>query len=368
MFVVMAIVVVMLALATGAMGYYFLLTFLGWSRRRTAAVARSRSVAVLVPAHNEALGIPRTLASLIKETRPTDRIVVLADNCTDATATVAWQAGVECLERHEPAARGKGYGLAWAIPQLPPTDIVMILDADCALEPGFFHELEAAFAAGADVVQAKVSLSYGGSAAVRVVSEVGAEIENAVSAGLERLNGTITLRGSGMAFRREVLEAIPWSSFGITEDAEFSARLQAAGIRVQFAPEAVVHSEVAPNLSAMTRQRQRWRASLFTGTLNLGHRWLRSKPVVLMQLGLTVLLTAMLTLWLPTTWPLFAWSGLLALLSALVYLRAIRRSTCSPRDLLATPWLVFRLAVITLGGLVALARPWERTTRNAEVG
>ena len=50
------------------------------------------------------------------------RVCVVADNCTDGTATVARAAGAECIERNDPAKHGKGYyvytGLAF-FRQLP---------------------------------------------------------------------------------------------------------------------------------------------------------------------------------------------------------------------------------------------------------
>jgi biofilm PGA synthesis N-glycosyltransferase PgaC len=53
---------------------------------------RRRSVPkllVLVPAHNEGETIGHTLHALLTQTRPADRIVVMADNCTDDTAKIA---------------------------------------------------------------------------------------------------------------------------------------------------------------------------------------------------------------------------------------------------------------------------------------
>jgi biofilm PGA synthesis N-glycosyltransferase PgaC len=50
---------------------------------------------VLVPAHNEALTIKDALASLWGQTRPPDRVVVVADNCSDDTAEIAHTHGAE---------------------------------------------------------------------------------------------------------------------------------------------------------------------------------------------------------------------------------------------------------------------------------
>ena len=49
----------------------------------------SSKLAVLIPAHNEASSIGKTLKTLLPQLTPQDRIVVVADNCTDETATIA---------------------------------------------------------------------------------------------------------------------------------------------------------------------------------------------------------------------------------------------------------------------------------------
>src|SRR5688500_6155967 len=71
-----------------------------WPRRRCnedATVERPR-LAVLVPAHNEQSGIAPTLSSIQPQLLPHDRLVVIADNCTDATAAVAAEQGATVLE------------------------------------------------------------------------------------------------------------------------------------------------------------------------------------------------------------------------------------------------------------------------------
>jgi hypothetical protein len=49
----------------------------------------TRKLLVLVPAHNEADTIRHTLHALLTQTQPADRIVVVADNCSDDTAKIA---------------------------------------------------------------------------------------------------------------------------------------------------------------------------------------------------------------------------------------------------------------------------------------
>jgi hypothetical protein len=56
------------------------------------------TVTVLVPAHNEEVSLPATLASLREQTRPPERVIVVADNCTDSTVALAEAAGAEVVE------------------------------------------------------------------------------------------------------------------------------------------------------------------------------------------------------------------------------------------------------------------------------
>jgi hypothetical protein len=56
------------------------------------------TVTVLVPAHNEERTVGGTLASLLAQSHRPERVVVVADNCTDATAEIAHRAGAEVFE------------------------------------------------------------------------------------------------------------------------------------------------------------------------------------------------------------------------------------------------------------------------------
>jgi cellulose synthase/poly-beta-1,6-N-acetylglucosamine synthase-like glycosyltransferase len=55
------------------------------------------SVAVLMPAHNESAGIAAALATVMPQICPGDRILVVADNCSDDTAAVATACGAEVI-------------------------------------------------------------------------------------------------------------------------------------------------------------------------------------------------------------------------------------------------------------------------------
>src|SRR5207248_3357302 len=75
--------------------------------------ARRPRIAVLVPAHDEEVVLAGMLASVMPQvdisTPDADRVVVVADNCSDDTARIARSFGAIVLERSDAFNRGKGF-------------------------------------------------------------------------------------------------------------------------------------------------------------------------------------------------------------------------------------------------------------------
>ena len=101
--------------------------------RAQAMSARPASVAVLMQAHDEAAGIAATIAPVLAQLSGADRLLVVADNCSDGTARIARAAGAKVVERHDELHRGKGYALDCGVKHLAksPPEAVVIVDADC---------------------------------------------------------------------------------------------------------------------------------------------------------------------------------------------------------------------------------------------
>src|ERR1700761_1780713 len=86
----------------------------------SGSAAAPLRLVVLVPAHDEAEGIAETLDSLGRcdYEAARRRTVLIADNCTDATAALGRAAGVEVWERTDAENRGKGFAIGWALDRL----------------------------------------------------------------------------------------------------------------------------------------------------------------------------------------------------------------------------------------------------------
>lgn len=368
------IAVAFLIPATAACFYHLLLTFAGRRRARPAPGPARHRITVLVPAHDEEAGVAATIQSVHSADYPPAllRVVVVADNCGDGTAAAARAAGATVVERNDPIRRGKGYALAFGLPRAlaDRPDAVLVLDADCEIEPGSLAALAAALAAGADVVQGSVSVRNPDAGAACFVAAVGAVLDNAAGVARGRLGRRVPLRGTGMAFRRAVLERVPWEAFGLAEDAEYAGRLAAAGVRVVCEPGVGVWSDAPTGTADLCGQRRRWRASLSAARGGLMARWLASKPLVLAQLAATVAVAAVAAVADPATVGLLGWAGGLVLLTAAYFGRAVGDVGLTARRaavLLAVPAVVGRLALVTAGGLFRREAVWQRTRRTSEL-
>jgi hypothetical protein len=234
---------------------------------------------VIVPAHDEEMGIADTVASLVP-IGGVARVLVVADNCSDATAFLARSAGADVIERIDPAHVGKGYALAFAQAYLAkaPPQVVGVIDADCRIDQISLSLL--LNAAQVTPVQALNLLDADRSAAPMVqVSNFAFFIRNDVrQRGLSRLAGRVHLTGTGMAF--------PWTVFGtaalatgdIVEDLGLGLDLAASGLAPQLVPEARVTSPAAAKTSAL-KQRARWEG----GFLATARR--RGLPIIAAGIG-----------------------------------------------------------------------------------
>jgi 1,2-diacylglycerol 3-beta-glucosyltransferase len=243
----------------------YLLALLGAAARAAeapAAVTPRLRFAVVIPARDEEATIGATLAALAALEHPRElvELIVVADHCRDGTASVAARAGATVWERAE-GGGGKGGALAWALERLGDVDAVVVVDADCAVSPNLLGAIEARMRAGARVVQVAYLVGNPHASAVAALRYASFALVNLVRPlGKARLGLSAGLFGTGMAFRRELLDRHPWTARSLAEDQEQHLRLVAAGERVVFAPEAQVVSAMPTTLRRSSSQQLRWDA------------------------------------------------------------------------------------------------------------
>lgn len=231
-------------------------------RRRTAAALPGR-LAIVVPAHNEAAGIQRSVENLLAIARADGDadVVVVADNCSDATAAIARAAGIRVLERCDPARRGKGYALDHAFTALAPENHAgyIVIDADSIASPGLLAGIRRHFGAGALALQARyTALNDDAAPRTRLAAIALAAFNVLRPRGRDRLGLSAGILGNGFALRREVLQRVPYTASSVVEDLEYHLGLVAAGIRVAFADDCEVRGEMPTGEQGSRAQRARW--------------------------------------------------------------------------------------------------------------
>lgn len=233
-------------------------------RRRISidpSVDRPR-IGILIPAHNESSVIANTLASVSPQLQPGDRLLVVADNCSDDTATLARAAGAEVVERSDDVRRGKGYALDFGVQALSenPPPVVVLLDADVTVRPGAIDTLSRQALATGCPAQGVYILREAPAADGRdLVSHLAFVVRNQVRPlGLARLGGPSPLFGAGMAFPWEIISKAPLATGNIVEDMALGLDLAAAGRPPLLCTEAQIDGTLPKAPTAASTQRRRW--------------------------------------------------------------------------------------------------------------
>jgi cellulose synthase/poly-beta-1,6-N-acetylglucosamine synthase-like glycosyltransferase len=232
------------------------------SSRHQRAVRAIEQVAILVPAHNEEAGLTTTLASLIPQLRSQDRLIVVADNCTDSTAEIARRWGAIVLERENLVQRGKGYALDYGLQFLAnnPPDVVIVIDADCRVEAGAIASLTQAAIKTKRPTQATYLMTKPAKpTAKHSVSAFAFKVKNLVRPlGLLQLGLPCLLMGTGMAFPWAAIRSVNLASGHLVEDMKLSVDLTISGYPPIYCPEARVIGTLPQQQSAIQSQRTRW--------------------------------------------------------------------------------------------------------------
>ena len=223
-------------------------------------------VAILIPAHNEAAVIAETLHSIQPQLGPQDTVWVVADNCTDDTATIAQQKGATVLERRNLHQRGKGYALDYGVqylakhePQEQP-DIVILMDADCYVHPGCIEQLTRMAMQRQRPIQSCYVMATPAEPSIKDrLSAFAFLVKNWVRPlGLSQLGAPCLLTGTGMAFPWQILKNAPLASGNIVEDMQLGLDLAIVGHAPLFCPQAQVTGLLPQGQDTATQQRTRW--------------------------------------------------------------------------------------------------------------
>lgn len=229
---------------------------------------------VLVPAHDERLTIEAALASLREQTRRPDRVVVVADNCSDDTADIARKNGAEVFTtvgNTEKKAGALNQALSEMFPNVEASDVVMIMDADSVIVPEFLETGMGRLEADPDLIA--VGGVFYGEEGAGLVGQLQRNEFTRYQRYISRRHGKVfVLTGTASLFRAYALKAVAdsrgslipgepgrvYDTLAMTEDNEMTLALKSLGAKLVSPMQCRVITEVMPDWKALWRQRMRW--------------------------------------------------------------------------------------------------------------
>jgi peptidoglycan-N-acetylglucosamine deacetylase len=218
-------------------------------------------VSVIIPAHNEAAVIAKSVERILGSNYPDLEVIVIDDGSTDATWTV-----LENTFGAHPAVKlisiangGKANAINVGLAQAK-GQIIVALDADTQFEKDTIANLTRWFVdpkVGAVAGNAKVGNRINTITKWQALEYISAQ--NLERRALVALGCMTVVPGAVGAWRREALEKLGrFPTNTLAEDQDLTIAVQKAGYRVVFDSEAIAWTEAPDTFDGLMRQRFRW--------------------------------------------------------------------------------------------------------------
>lgn len=226
--------------------------------------------AVVIPARNEEKVVGNLIESIRSSNYPQDKIdiFVMAHNCTDNTAQISRDLGVNVYEYNNDKERTKGYALKYLFEQfkvdftngIDEYDGYFVFDADNLVSKNYFEKMNDAFDANGEnaiITSYRNSKNFGynlmsGMYGMYFLYGCCYEMRGRAAVGM---SGRVS--GTGHLMSSKVLKN-GWPYVTLTEDWEFTADQLIDGHRIRYCDEAEMYDEQPVDFGVMWTQRVRW--------------------------------------------------------------------------------------------------------------
>ena len=244
----------------------------------------SSQIVLLIPAHDEEVGIEATMQSVEAQTVQPDRRIVVSDNSTDRTVEIArsrpgWEVWETVGNRGK---KGGALNQAWGVlePSLRDCDYLLTMDADTILDPAFVDCALAKYqqGRGRGLQLGGVCANFSGlplDTALGVLQMM--EYARAAKITRSRRGVAPVLAGAATMFSIGALRSV-YRSRGhlyepvLTEDYELSLALRVNGY-MTLAPRACeARTDLMPTVHMLWAQRLRWYRGAFEALRTYGFR------------------------------------------------------------------------------------------------
>ena len=238
------------------------------------------TVSIIVPCWNEERTLKGTVDSLLALSYPREklRIIIVDDGSIDGTAAVAGgYAGNPYIRFFRKENGGKHTAVNLGLEHTEGSDLVGCLDADSFVAPDALLNMLPYFSdPGVSAVTPFIKV-YRAKTIVERVQVVEYVVSGLWRKLLSSLNALYVTPGPFSLYRRSVFDTLGvYRAAHQTEDMEIAMRMQAAHMRIENAPTALIYTTVPSTLRALIRQRVRWYSGFLYNTFD--YRRMLFKP------------------------------------------------------------------------------------------
>lgn len=243
------------------------------------------SLTVLIPAHkagwmegSETPQIVETIESLNAQTRPPERIIVLANNggLNDGTIEISRDAGAEVVQvppNPDKKAGALNHWLHANLAGLDDEDLVLVMDADSALNPDFIARaldyITQGYHAVGGIFQGKAGGGFVGALQRNEYARYARDVAR-------KKGRTLVLTGTATIFTAKCLKDVVanrsdgglpstgsvshvYDTKALTEDNELTYALLHLGYEIIAPPECGLKTEIMDTWLSLAKQRYRWK-------------------------------------------------------------------------------------------------------------
>jgi len=272
-FFVVAVILIWFMIA-----YQFALTLFGYinylkSFREKKSVDASRfdfpSCTIMIPAHNEAKVIGKTIEAMLNLEYPKDKltIMVINDGSKDETASIVQQFASRSSQvvlftiPQGEGGKGKSRALNIGLKQVQ-SAIIAIYDADNTPDPKALHYLAAQLVShkqlGAVIGKFR-TVNKDATLLTRFINIETLSFQSILQAGRWQMHNIATLPGTNFVIWTDLVRLLEgWDEEALTEDSELSIRIYEKGYKIKFIPYAVTYEQEPQEWKVWLKQRMRW--------------------------------------------------------------------------------------------------------------
>lgn len=258
--------------------YQFALTIFGYinylkSFRERKSVDATQydfpTCTIMIPAHNEAVVIGRTVESMLNLEYPKDKLTILVinDGSKDETASIVQKFADRdprvVLFNVPPGEGGKGKSRALNLGlKRVQSEVIAIYDADNTPDPKALRYLVAQLITHKElggVIGKFRTVNKNATLLTRFINIETLSFQSILQAGRWQMHNIATLPGTNFVIWTHLMHSLKgWDEQALTEDSELSIRIYEKGYKIKFIPYAVTYEQEPQEWNVWLKQRMRW--------------------------------------------------------------------------------------------------------------